>query len=94
MLAQIRANERRPRRRPHPSGPKILIYGIVGLLICAPLAPFAWFKGSNARLEMKSQPDVQWTNRRIVLVGWVLGMIGTIAWALSAIAGVAYAVRR
>lgn len=62
----------------HPKGTQILVLGILSLVCCGVLGPFAWAMGSNARKEMAAQPQVYWSNRGNVTAGWVCGIIGSV----------------
>jgi hypothetical protein len=64
--------------REHPAGTTVLVLGILSLVICGLLGPFAWVKGNNAKREMDAQPGVQWTNRGSITAGRICGMIATI----------------
>lgn len=64
--------------REHPDGTTILVLGILGLVVCALLAPIAWVKGSRARREIAAQPQINWTNQGAVNAGWVCGIIGSV----------------
>ena len=52
-----------------PNGTLILIFGILGILICAPFAIVAWVMGNS---ERKNYPHDD-----MVKVGWILGIVGT-----------------
>ena len=62
----------------HPKGTQILVLGILSLVCCGVLGPFAWVMGNNARKEMAAQPNVIWTNKGTVTAGWVCGIIGSV----------------
>ncbi len=62
----------------HPKGTQILVLGILSLVCCGLLGPFAWVMGNNARKEMAARPDVYWGNRGNVTAGWVCGIIGSV----------------
>lgn len=64
--------------REHPAGTTVLVLGILGLVLCGVLAPFAWIKGNNAKREMDAQPNINWTNRGTVTTGRILGIVGTV----------------
>ena len=62
----------------HPKGTQILVLGILSLVCCGVLGPFAWMMGSGARKEMAARPNVYWGNKGIVTAGWVCGIIGSV----------------
>lgn len=64
-------------QREHPAGTTVLLLGILGLVVCTILSPFAWVKGSKARKEMAAEPGVYWTNKGNITAGWICGIIGT-----------------
>lgn len=64
--------------REHPDGTTVLVLGILGLVVCNILAPFAWVKGNKAKREMDAHPEVMWTNRGNVTAGRILGIIGSV----------------
>lgn len=68
--------------REHPDGTTILVLGILGLVLCGVLAPFAWVKGNRAKREIESQPGVYWTNKGNITAGRICGIIGTALIAL------------
>lgn len=71
--------------REHPKGTQILVLGILSLVCCGVLGPFAWVMGNNARNEMNAQPGVIWTNRGNVTAGWVCGIIGSVLLVLGVV---------
>jgi hypothetical protein len=71
-----------PLKRAHPDGNTILLLGIVGLL-GGLIAPFALIKSRRARREMGAFPRTKWTNKWEVILGGVLGLIGSILLALE-----------
>jgi hypothetical protein len=69
---------------PH-RGTLILVLGLLGLLVCGLLAPFAWVMGSTdlkkmaaGRMDPSGQSHTQ--------AGYVCGIIGTILLVLSVVA--------
>ncbi len=64
--------------REHPQGTTVLVLGILSLVVCGVLGPFAWSMGNKAVKEMDAQPGVVWTNRGNVTAGRICGMISSI----------------
>lgn len=75
--------------REHPDGATVLTLGILGILCCGFLAPFAWAKAARARNEMEAEPGVTWSNSGSVTAGLVLGVVGTGVLILGVVARVA-----
>jgi hypothetical protein len=69
--------------RDHPNGTTVLVLGILSLVVCGILGPFAWSMGSKALKEMDAQPGVTWGNRGNITAGRVCGIIGTCFLALG-----------
>jgi len=69
--------------REHPNGTTILVLGILSLVVCGVLGPFAWSMGNRALREMDSQPGANWTNRSNVNAGRICGIIGSCILVLS-----------
>jgi hypothetical protein len=61
----------------HPSGTTILVLGILSLVLCGLLGPFAWSMGNKALAEIDRNPG-GYTNRGSVAAGRICGMIATI----------------
>lgn len=61
----------------HPRGTTVLVLGILSLMACGLLGPFAWKMGATALNEMDAQPEVSWSNRGNVTAGRICGIIGT-----------------
>jgi hypothetical protein len=61
----------------HPQGTTVLILGILGIVACQILAPFAWSMGNKALEEVDRDPQ-RYSNRSLVNTGRILGMVGTI----------------
>ena len=66
----------------HPSATTVLVLGILGLVVCGVLAPFAWLKGSAALREIDAAPR-RWSGRDQVQIGRVLGIIGSVLLGLA-----------
>ena len=60
----------------------ILVLGILGIVVCGPLAIFAWVMGNNelAAIDAGRRPP---ENRGTANAGRILGIIGTVLLALG-----------
>lgn len=63
--------------RAHPNGTTILVLGVLSLVICAVLGPFAWVMGNQAMSEIQASPEIHWSNEGNVTAGRILGIIST-----------------
>jgi uncharacterized membrane protein YjgN (DUF898 family) len=61
----------------HPQATTALVLGILGLVVCGVIAPFAWSIGRDAVQEIDASGG-QWGGRSEANAGRLLGMIGTI----------------
>ena len=65
----------------------ILILGILGLIVCGILAPFAWVMGKKELAAIDSglrSPE----NRSTANAGKILGIIGTVLLGIALVAGI------
>ncbi|MCS7185674.1 MAG: DUF4190 domain-containing protein [Armatimonadetes bacterium] len=65
-----------------------LVLGILGLVLCGVLAPFAWWLGSTELKDINAGLSPQ-SGKGLAIAGMVLGIIGTALLALSC-CGVAF----
>jgi hypothetical protein len=72
-------------RQDHPKAMTSLVLGILGLVICTPIAPFAWRIGKRAVDEIDASGG-QWGGRSTAKAGYVLGLIGTILLIIGVLA--------
>jgi hypothetical protein len=70
--------------REHPEGTTILVLGILSLVVCGILGPFAWSKGNAALREIDGNPGM-YTNRGSVSAGRICGIIASVLLILSAV---------
>ncbi len=77
--------------RQHPQGTTILVLGILSLVVCGLLGPFAWSMGSKALREMDAGSDM-WTNRGSVSAGRICGIISTCLLAVGIVFFLLFAV--
>jgi hypothetical protein len=60
----------------HPQGTTILVLGILSLVVCGLLGPFAWVMGNNAIAEIDQNPTA-YTNRGTVQAGRICGIVSS-----------------
>jgi hypothetical protein len=65
----------------------ILVFGILSLVVCAPLGIFAWIMG-NADLKEMAAGQMDPSGRETTNIGKILGIIGTVLLVLGIIFGV------
>lgn len=68
--------------RDHPQATTVLVLGILGLLLCQVLAPFAWIMGGRVLREIDAAGGAI-GGRGSVNAGRICGIIGTVMLALS-----------
>lgn len=66
----------------HPKGTMVLILGILSIVICQVLGPFAWVMGRRTLAEIDTSGRT-YTNRSMVQAGMVCGIIGTVLLILA-----------
>lgn len=66
----------------HPKATLVLVLGILGLVVCQVLGPFAWVMGNRAVAEIDANPGV-YDGRGEAQAGRILGIIATIILILS-----------
>ncbi|PZG13616.1 DUF4190 domain-containing protein [Nonomuraea aridisoli] len=71
-----------PPPQTHPNGTTILVLGILSLVICSFLGPFAWAMGTRALREIDSSGHY-FDNRGQVQAGRVCGIISTVLLAIG-----------
>jgi Domain of unknown function (DUF4190) len=75
----------------HPKATTSLVLGILGVVLCQVLAPFAWSMGRKTLNEIDaSQGRVG--GRGAAQAGYILGIVGTVLLALSVIFIVIYGI--
>lgn len=75
----------------HPEGTKVLVLGILSLVICGLLGPFAWISGNRVLGEI-DQSGGRYSNRGAVNAGRICGMIASILLILGLVLGVVFGV--
>lgn len=73
----------------HPQGTTVLILGILSLVACQILGPFAWSMGNKALEEIDRDP-LRYSNRSNVNTGRILGIVGTVLLGLYVVGGISY----
>ncbi len=71
----------------HPKATTSLILGILGLVVCGILAPFAWQMGKRTVSEIDASHG-QLGGRGTAQAGYILGLIGTILLGLALLVAV------
>lgn len=61
----------------HPQGTTILVLGILSLVLCSFLGPFAWVMGNRALREIDAAPG-RYSNRGSVSAGRICGIISSV----------------
>ena len=67
----------------HPQGTTVLVLGILSLVICGILGPFAWSMGNRALAEIDAAPPGYYSNRGQVSAGRICGIVATILLIVS-----------
>lgn len=76
--------------RPHRGG-LVLVLGILGIVLCQILAPFAWVMGNNDLAAMNAG-TMDSSGRGLTDAGRICGIIGTILLGLSLLGGIAFVI--
>ncbi|MDH4169818.1 MAG: DUF4190 domain-containing protein [Acidimicrobiia bacterium] len=71
----------------HPQGTTILVLGILGLVVCGLLGPFAWSMGNNALRQIDANPQA-YRNRASVAAGRICGIIATVFLVIGFLLGI------
>lgn len=66
-----------PIQQEHPQGTMILVLGILSLVVCGLLGPFAWVMGNNAKRDVDARPGF-YSNAGNISAGRICGMIASI----------------
>ncbi|WP_332644045.1 hypothetical protein [Aeromicrobium sp.] len=66
----------------HPQATTILVLGILGLVLCQIIGPFAWSMGNKAQKEIQANPGA-YSGEGEVNAGRIMGIIGTAILGLS-----------
>ncbi|MFG6192788.1 DUF4190 domain-containing protein [Nonomuraea sp. JJY05] len=66
-----------PPPQTHPQGTTILVLGILSLVVCTFIGPFAWSMGNRALREI-DESGYYYENRGTVQAGRICGIVGSI----------------
>lgn len=72
----------------HPQATTAMVLGILGLVLCGFLAPFAWYTGAKAVSEIDASPW-PYAGRSEANAGKIMGIVGTVLVGLGLLAFVA-----
>jgi uncharacterized membrane protein YjgN (DUF898 family) len=73
----------RPEPPKHPQAVTVLVLGILGIVVCGVIGPFAWTMGNRVVAEIEASGG-QWSGHTEATVGRVMGIVSTALLALSA----------
>ena len=71
-----------PQPPKHPQATTAMILGILGLVLCGVIGPFAWVMGSKAVAEIDANPHA-YSGRGEANAGKIMGIIGTVLLGLA-----------
>ncbi|MEU0507399.1 DUF4190 domain-containing protein [Nocardia sp. NPDC004278] len=71
----------------HPQAVLILILGILSLVLCTLIGPFAWFMGRRALAEI-DRSDGTIGGRGLVMAGYICGIISSAFIILAAVGAI------
>ena len=74
--------------REHPQATTVLVLGILGLVVCGLIAPFAWVMGNRVVREIDASSG-QLGGRSQANAGRICGMVGTILIGVTLLIGIA-----
>jgi TRAP-type C4-dicarboxylate transport system permease small subunit len=74
--------QQQPPQQDHPRATMSMILGILGLVICGVIAPFAWNIGKKTMNEIDASGG-QLGGRGMAQAGYIMGIIGTVFLALG-----------
>ena len=73
----------------HPRASMSMVLGILGLVLCQVIAPFAWVTGRQSLREIDASGG-RWGGRGQAQAGYVLGIVGTVILGLAVVGVVLY----
>lgn len=75
----------------HPQGTVVLVLGILAIVACQILGPFAWVMGNRAMKEIDATPG-RYSNRGLVNAGRICGIVGSVLLGVYLVAGILYVI--
>lgn len=66
-----------------------LVLGILGIVVCGVVAPFAWSIGKTSLNNIRAEPG-RWGGEGMAMAGYILGIIGTILLGLAVVFLIVY----
>ena len=69
--------QQQPPHQDHPRATMSMILGILGIVICSVIAPFAWNMGKKTMNEIDASGG-QLGGRGMAQAGYIMGIIGTV----------------
>lgn len=72
-----------------PNSVTALVLGILGIVVCGVVAPFAWNLGKKSLDNIRSNPG-RYSGEGMAQAGYILGIIGTILLILAVIFLIVY----
>ncbi len=75
----------------HPKATTSLVLGILGVVLCQVISPFAWVTGKRTLAEIDASQG-RWAGRGQAQAGYVLGIVGTVLLGLGLAALLLYGV--
>lgn len=75
-------------RAEHPRGTTVLVLGILSLVVCGILGPFAWSMGNRALAEIDAHPGY-YSNRGLVVAGRICGIVASVLLILTVVGVIA-----
>lgn len=61
----------------HPEATTVLVLGILSIVACSVVGPFAWVKGNRALAAVDAHPAA-WSGRSEIQAGRIMGIVGTV----------------
>ena len=66
----------------HPQAVTVLVLGILGIVVCGLIGPFAWTMGNRVVSEIEASGG-RWDGQTEATIGRILGIVATALLALS-----------
>jgi hypothetical protein len=75
----------------HPRATTSLVLGILSIVVCQVLGPFAWAMGKKTLDEIDASQG-RWGGRGAAQAGYILGIVGTVMLALAVVVIIFYVI--